>query len=248
MDQQQPGPPPTNIDGSHALPQNQVQPADETILSLALHDGWEALKREPLILIGFHLLKIPLIGMVALMLGGSFALGKAITPHFLHPLQRLILGSIFVLLDGIFSIGILYAALRILRRQPVPFSTFFAPFQRFVPIVIGLVLMQAIVACGIFVLIVPGIVFALALSQWALLVMDRNLDAVEALRVSWRMMRGFKADYFLLWLVLITINLLGAIPLGLGLFVTVPLTFATQAAYYERLSSIRPPLLAQPGA
>jgi len=211
----------------------------EALLSLSLRDGWEALKREPAILIGFVLLKIPVTAMVAIMLGGSSAIGSAFAPEGVRHLQSLLWGSIFALLDGIFSIGILYAALRVLRKEPVPFATFFAGFTRFVPVVIGLVLMELIVGFGIMFFVAPGIIFALAFSQWALLVMDRNVDAREALSRSWQMMRGYKADYFLLWLVLIAINILGLIPLGLGLIVTVPVTYATQAAFYDRLQRLQ---------
>jgi uncharacterized membrane protein len=226
-----------NIEPQPAAPAPAFPP--EALLSLSLRDGWEALKREPAILIGFVLLKIPVTAMVAIMLGGSSAIGSAFAPDSVRHLQSLLWGSIFALLDGIFSIGILYAALRVLRKEPVPFATFFAGFTRFVPVVIGLVLIELIVGFGIMFFVAPGIIFALAFSQWALLVMDRNVDAREALSRSWQMMRGYKADYFLLWLVLIAINILGLIPLGLGLIVTVPVTYATQAAFYDRLQRLQ---------
>ncbi|MCK4415131.1 MAG: DUF975 family protein [Candidatus Eisenbacteria sp.] len=214
----------------------------EGLVSLSLRGGWEALKRDPAVLIGFCLLKIPITALAAWILGGTLAIG-AISAGEIPPFEqfrKLLWGSAIGLLDGFLSAGILYAALRILRREPVVFSTFFSAFTRFVPIILAYVIVQLVVGFGILFFLVPGIIFAIAFSQWPLLIMDRGVGGPESLGQSWHMMKGYKADYFLLWLVLITVNFVGLIPLGLGLLVTVPFTYATQAAFYERLIQLHP--------
>ncbi|MFH1144873.1 MAG: DUF975 family protein, partial [Candidatus Eisenbacteria bacterium] len=184
---------------------------------------------------------VPIALLAAAALSGGMWWGAIAAPEGVQQFQKLIWGSLLCLLDGFVSVGILYAALLTLRRRPVPFGTLFAGFTRFAPVVVGLVLFQLVVGVGLMFFILPGIVLALAFSQWALLAMDRRLDGPQALGQSWHMMRGYKAELFLLWLVLIPINLLGLAPLGLGLIVTIPYSFAVLAAFYDRLVKLNPP-------
>ena len=71
------------------------------------------------------------------------------------------------------------------------------------------------------------------LSWWTLhFVIDRDQSAVEGIRSSFRAISSQAGTLFLLALALIGINILGAIPLGLGLLITVPLsTIASTYAY-----------------
>ena len=79
------------------------------------------------------------------------------------------------------------------------------------------------------------------LTWWALpFVIDRHDSAVEGIRSSVRAISSQAGPVFLLALALIGINILGAIALGLGLLITVPLsTIASTYAY--RVVSGRPP-------
>jgi uncharacterized membrane protein len=49
---------------------------------------------------------------------------------------------------------------------------------------------MGIVAIGFIMLIIPGIVFAIRLSLVPYLVMDKNLDAIAAVKESWRLTQG----------------------------------------------------------
>jgi len=244
------GPPPGReaSSGAPALPPTQpAAPLTDSLLSTSLRDGWEAFKREPAILIGLFILKIPVTAFLAAMFAGLMALGGAFSDDHGHPPAIFFWSSLFNVLDNILSLGILYAALLAVRRQSVPFGTFLAGFRKLLPVLIGLVLMHLIVGFGLLFFIVPGLIFLLGFAQWALLVLDRDMSAPEALSRSWALMRGYKAEYFLLWLVLVAINIGGLIPLGFGLVVTIPFTFAVQAAFYDWLVRMKPAAL-QPSA
>ena len=210
-----------------------------SLLNASLRDGWEAFKHEPAVLIGFFVLKIFVSAVLVAFSGGMMAASGAFK-HDDHPGPVFFWISVFSIVDGIFATGILYAALRAVRRQPIPFDTFVSGFGKFLPVAVGLILVHLIVGTGLIFLIVPGIIFGLGFAQWSLLVMDRGMSAPEALSRSWALMRGYKAEYFLLWLLLIAINLAGALPLGFGLVITVPLTYATQAAFYDWLIRMKP--------
>ncbi len=216
-----------------------VTPPDHapSIIAWALTEGWRAFKRDPIVLVGFFLLKAPITAISVWILTGGFAY-DVLYPlglKYLEGTRQMMLGIMAGLIDTFLTVGMLYTGLRILRREPAPFGTLFAGFTRFVPVLIAYLLVDILIGFGFFFLIIPGIVLALGFSQWALLIMDRRVDGIRAMELSWKLMRGYKLEYFLLWLVLIGINFAGLIPLGVGLLITVPFTFAVQAAFYDRL-------------
>jgi len=64
------------------------------------------------------------------------------------------------------------------------------------------------------------------------LVIDKGLGPVASLKESWRITKGSKWELFILIIVLAVLNLLGAIALLIGLFITIPVTaLATVHAY-----------------
>lgn len=214
----------------------------EGLISCSLRDGWQSLRRDPLPLIGFFLLKIALLLVAYWIISGGMLGGLIYGGHHgVGPFRSFLARSIMLLLDGILTASMLWIALRQLRRQDVPFLTIFSGFQRFVPLVVVQVVVYMLVGFGLFLLLIPGIFLALAWGQWPFLIMDRGAGILDALEGSWRMMRGFKGEFLLLWLVLIAINLIGLIPFGLGLIVTVPLSYSVQAAFYERVLRLNPP-------
>jgi uncharacterized membrane protein len=217
----------------------------EGVISGSLREGWAAFKREPLVLIGLYLLKVAFT-LLALWIikGGIFSdilYWNQAGPFY--KLHEMVVISLVSIVDNLFTVGLLYAALRIVRREPAPFMTLFSAFRKFVPLVVVQVIVHALVGFGVIFFIIPGIFIALAFAQWPFLIMDRNADIIGSLEGSWRMMSGYKAEFLLLWLVLIAINILGVIPLGVGLIFTVPLTYAVQAAFYDRALRENPPPL-----
>ena len=66
-------------------------------------------------------------------------------------------------------------------------------------------------------LIIPGIIFACKLAFVPYLVMDKNLDPVEAVKESWRMTKGYGWTIFAMGFVSIFIVLGGLLLLLLGI-------------------------------
>ena len=99
-------------------------------------------------------------------------------------------------------------------------------------VILASVLVGVMTAVGLILLVIPGLIVAF-LSWWTLqFVIDRDDTAVEGIRSSFRSISSQAGTLFLLALALIGINILGAIPLGLGLLITVPLsTIASTYAY-----------------
>ncbi|MBP7741516.1 MAG: DUF975 family protein [Candidatus Pacebacteria bacterium] len=77
---------------------------------------------------------------------------------------------------------------------------------------------------GLILFIVPGIIIAIAFSFSGILVVEEGMGPIAALKESARLTRGHRMQLFKLGLASAGINILGALALLVGLFVTVPAT------------------------
>jgi len=101
----------------------------------------------------------------------------------------------------------------------------------FVSIVYGLIIFG-----GVLLLIVPGIIWGLTYGLATYLAADKQLGVKEALSRSKQLTSGNRLKIAAIGLVLLVINILGAIPLGLGVIVTAPLSMLAGAVIYTRLA------------
>ena len=97
-----------------------------------------------------------------------------------------------------------------------------------------------IVAGGLVLLIVPGVVWAVTYGFAPLLCAAEGLAPVEALRESRRLTRGHRGSLLVFALFCVGANLLGALALGVGLFVTVPTTLIATVHVLRRLQQHAP--------
>lgn len=107
------------------------------------------------------------------------------------------------------------------------------PFWRYVGVSL---LGGAAILLGLVLLIVPGIIIALAFSFSGLLVIEKGFGPIEALKESVRLTKGHRLDLLKLSLANLGVNILGACALVVGLFVTVPVTELAFVNAYKKLS------------
>ncbi|RMH11068.1 MAG: hypothetical protein D6698_16940 [Gammaproteobacteria bacterium] len=93
-----------------------------------------------------------------------------------------------------------------------------------------------IVLGGLILLVVPGIIWAVAYQFYRYTVVDDRLGAREALRKSKEMTRGNLGFLFLFGLALAVLNVAGVLALVVGLVVTVPVSMLAMASVYRQLS------------
>ncbi len=83
---------------------------------------------------------------------------------------------------------------------------------------------------------IPGIVAALSYSQaFYILAENPGIGALEAIRISKRMMYGYKGKLFLLYLSFIGWAILSALTLGIGYLWLIPYVSTTLANFYEEV-------------
>ena len=109
--------------------------------------------------------------------------------------------------------------------------------------VTAIILISLIVGIGIVMFIVPGIIFACRLAFVPYLVIDRNMETMEALRTSWAMTSGHGWTIFLMGLLAIPIFIAGIIMLFFGVILSVIWISVAFAVIFHRVSMNKPGLL-----
>lgn len=114
----------------------------------------------------------------------------------------------------------------------------FFQFANVAAIVLASVIVGILVFVGLVLLVIPGIALAF-LTWWTLqFVIDRNEDALTAIKSSFRAISSNAGQLFVLALALVGINILGAIPCGLGLLVTIPITVIASTYAYRIVTRV----------
>ena len=181
--------------------------------------GWGLFKQYPGGFVGFCLLylliqaalhSIPYVGAVA-----SFAVS---TP--------LLMGNFIV-------------SAKLLHGKTPEFRDFFAGFQYFLPLLLLSLVAGVFIGIGTLLLIIPGLYLIVAYMFASYLVVDRGLDFWPAMELSRRTVNPRWFGYFAFALLLVLLNLAGAVALGVGLLVTIPLSFCAVTAAYADIFGLQ---------
>ncbi|MCE5346313.1 MAG: hypothetical protein LLG13_08520 [Bacteroidales bacterium] len=105
--------------------------------------------------------------------------------------------------------------------------------ENYLYIVLANLLVIALVVIGFFALIIPGIIIACRLVFVSYIVMDKKLDPIEAVELSWRLTRGHGWTIFFMGFVSIFIILFGLLMLIIGIFPAIIWVSSSFASLYQ---------------
>ena len=186
---------------------------------------WKYILELLLIVIISLLFSIPSIGLNTEELMPFFSQVLSIDLIFIqiHGAAALIIFSIvyLVLFEWPMEYGFAYGFLRAARNEKLQINDVFNVFQNYSAAVLANLLTAMIIMIGLMVLIIPGIVFACKLAFVPYLVVDKKMDAVSAVKESWRMTRGHAFSVFLIGFLAIFIGLAGLITFGVGIIIAI---------------------------
>lgn len=134
--------------------------------------------------------------------------------------------ALFGLAYGVFIAGPIgystsWVFLKAVRREKIEIKDMFSVFERnYWNAVLAGFIVGIIVFFGIIMLIVPGIIFGVRLAFVQYLIIDRKMEAMEAIKTSWEMTRGHGWQIFWMGLLAIPIFLAGLILLFVGAFIS----------------------------
>ncbi|MGC2464877.1 MAG: hypothetical protein WA517_06745 [Candidatus Acidiferrum sp.] len=124
-------------------------------------------------------------------------------------------------------------------REPI-FADIFANLNLGPRLLAGQILYFVMVVIGLLLLVVPGVYLSARYCLFAFCVATGETNVVSSFQQSSILSIGKKTHLVWILVVLFVLNLFGASLLGLGLFITVPLTVLMMTAVYRQLSARRP--------
>ncbi len=131
----------------------------------------------------------------------------------------------------------LWVFLKAVRNDNYEIKDAFACFgKNYFEIMLANLLVTIIVMAGFILLIIPGIIFAVKLAFVPYLVMDKEMKAMDAIKASWEMTKGYGWQIFFLCVISFFIIIGGLLLLVIGIFPAVMWINASLASLYLAIS------------
>jgi uncharacterized membrane protein len=105
--------------------------------------------------------------------------------------------------------------------------------ENYLHIVLANLLVIALIILGMFALIVPGIIIACRLAFVSYIVMDKKLDPIEAVELSWKLTKGHGWQIFFMGFASFFIVIFGLALMIVGIFPAIMWVCSSFAALYE---------------
>lgn len=140
------------------------------------------------------------------------------------------------ILDCLLTFGFLSYFLKISRNEEVTCNELFSKINMVFKFIVMSIFTGIVILLGFICFIIPGIILTFALSQTSLILLDNpDMKVIEAMKLSIKMMKGYKFDYFILILSFLGWAIVMAFTLGIGYFWLIPYMQVTLCNFYNRL-------------
>ena len=150
-----------------------------------------------------------------------------------------VVGSVLALfIAGPMLVGVSMFSLSLSRGENARLEQIFEGFKNYGTVLGAYLLMVLFIFLWVLLLIIPGIIAAIAYSQtFYILAEDDTIGSMDALKKSKEMMDGYKWKYFCLGLRFIGWALLCILTLGIGFLWLSPYIQISYAKFYEDLKN-----------
>jgi uncharacterized membrane protein len=192
----------------------------------AINIGFKLAKKNIIFFIGIFVIVV-----VISSISSAIQIGLAFEKQ---PMLYILLNVLAFIVNAIIGIGLIKISLEFIDNRKPKFSDLFYT-QPLVNFILAGLIRGVITFIGFILFIIPGIIFSIRLQYVTYLIVDKNLHPVEAIKKSWKMTKGNTWNLFFFGILLFLVNVLGAILLLVGLFVTVPLTMLATTFVYRKL-------------
>jgi uncharacterized membrane protein len=132
-------------------------------------------------------------------------------------------------------------ALAILDGRPINSESLLPSGSTLIAYIIASLVFSLMVAVGLVLLIIPGLIVAVVFGLYGWALVDKDLAPMEALRESSRLTRGHRWQLVLFALAAIGLNFLGLLALIIGVLITSAVTLIAAGHVYRQLDgSVQP--------
>lgn len=146
-----------------------------------------------------------------------------------------VISGIITVTQLFLSLGFIKIMIRLAHDQYVEVSDLFNNFLNFLSYFVGYFLYMLGIIFGLFLFILPGIFVAVRFMFYPYFILQENQSAFTALQKSYYLTENMTLELFLFGVVVITLNIVGALILGIGVVVTYPLTTMATAVVFQSL-------------
>ena len=134
--------------------------------------------------------------------------------------------------------GFVVYFLLLIRNEDLGYGRLFDGYKDFVRIFLAELLSSILITLGFIALIVPGIIIAAGLVMTPFILKDDpTIDAIDAMKKSWKMTDGHKAELIGLFFSFLGWIILSIFTLGIGLLLLYPYMQTALAHVYEDLKA-----------
>jgi hypothetical protein len=204
-----------------------------------ISEAWERTRGAKLTLNLAFLLYIVIyaviMGITTFALGGLVTMNPGETPGAGFFLGSLLQQLIVVSLTMPLGLGVFLLGLRRAVDAPISPTRILGHYDRTLPLLGTYLLMSLLLVIGFMLLIIPGIYLMVAFALAMPLVVEKRLGPWEALSASRKAIgkRWFAALWF--GVALTVINMIAALPLGIGLIWTMPFSVIAGGIFYRNV-------------
>lgn len=207
-------------------------------VSFSLSKGWEKMKQ--------YFLPLFLVTVIVMLIDGPVnvtSTNENWQIPFIFKFFGAVIGTAyFFLLRPVFHYSADYIYIQAVRDSEVEIRDIIKGFERYWNVVLANLLATMLTGIALVALIIPGIVVACRLAFVSYLVMDKNMDAIEAVETSWKLTRGFGWRIFGLGFLSIFIIIFGLILVIVGVFPAAMWVSAAFATMYQGALNQHPEL------
>ena len=142
----------------------------------------------------------------------------------------LTLGQVFL------SLGFTKIMLLLIQDKHVEVADMFNNFGAFLSYFVATFLYGIGVTIGLFLLVAPGLFIAIRFQFYPYFILEENANSFTALKNSYYLSQNLTVELFLLGIIIIALNVAGALTFGIGIIFTYPLTTMATAVVYKSLT------------
>ena len=183
------------------------------------------------------------LNVVVMLIGVYFAyyIAQYVSTYLFGNTQiAFIMSLVFIVISLILQLGSYNLMLKLVDgKNPQIKDLYQYPdmLMKIIRNIIAGILVGLIVAGGFILLIIPGIYLAIRLMFYTYYIVDKDAGIIDSIKMSWNLTKGGVINLFLLSVLFFIVNILGLIAFGIGLAVTLPLTFLATALLYRKFQS-----------
>ncbi len=192
----------------------------------ALSFGYKKFKQNTGVLIGI----LVVLFMISAVLNGL----QKLTDDY-APMASTLFKIVALVVQLVSAMGIIRISLSIYKDFKIKFMDILSETHRFLDYMVAYFLFFFMTLFGLILLIFPGVIWASTYLFYGYILIDEKEKPIASLKRSRELTKNNRLQIFYFLLTLLGINIIGALLLGVGLLVTIPISFISMGYVYNKL-------------